>query len=99
MIVFLSARLLPLYRSLTAASNSSLVAMLTRLIPPSARLPSREQLRRGNRHDSGAVLARQCAREMDCVIAHRLAGNPRPPGRRVMPSDAKKREPLWAALK
>src|SRR5215467_15655261 len=60
MIVFLSARLLPLYRSLTAASNSSLVAMLTRLIPPSARLPSREQLRRGNRHDSGAVLARQC---------------------------------------
>jgi molybdate transport system substrate-binding protein len=34
--------------------------MLTRLIPPSARLPLWEQLRRGNGHDSGAVLARQC---------------------------------------
>ena len=61
MIVFLSARQLALYRSLTAASNSSLVAMLTRLIPSSARLPLWEQLRRGNDHDSGAVLARQCA--------------------------------------
>src|SRR3954447_25556890 len=62
MIVFLSARQLALYRSPTAASNSSLVAMLTRLIPPSARLPLWEQLRRGNGHDSGAVLARQCGR-------------------------------------
>src|SRR5690349_23000384 len=66
MIVFLSARLPPLYRSLTAASNSSLVTMLTRLIPPSARLPSREQLRRGNCHDSAAVLARQCGSHLDC---------------------------------
>ena len=35
--------------------------MLNRLIPPSARLPQQEQLKRGNSHDSGAFLARQCA--------------------------------------
>src|SRR4051794_35677760 len=71
MIVFLSARQLALYRSLTAASSSSLVAMLTRLIPPSARLPLWEQLRRGNGHDSGAVLARQCASKRQKKPSHR----------------------------
>src|SRR5262245_17032496 len=50
----------PDHRSLTAARSLSLVAMLTRLIPASARLPPRERLRRGNGHDSGAFLARQC---------------------------------------
>src|SRR5690242_11180078 len=73
MIVFLSARLPPLYRSLTAASNSSLVTMLTRLIPPSARLPSREQLRRGNCHDSAAALARQSGSHLDCRRPQTLA--------------------------
>jgi len=70
MIVFLSTRLLALYRSLTAASSASLVAMLTRLIQPSARPPAREQLRRGNGHDSGAVPARQCGTHPDCRAIH-----------------------------
>src|SRR5215831_10744683 len=39
---------------------------------------------------TGARATIKVTREMDCVIARRLAGNPRPPGRRVMPSDAKK---------
>jgi len=66
MIRDLSALPLALYRSLTTASSSSRVAMLTRLIQPSARLPTRERLRRGNCHDSGAFLARQCGSHPVC---------------------------------
>src|SRR5262245_29515404 len=70
MIRDLSALSLARYRSLTAARSSSLVAMLTRLIVPPPSSPSREQLKRGNGHDSGTVLARQCASHLDCRRAH-----------------------------
>jgi hypothetical protein len=47
--------------------------MLTRLISSPARLPLQEQLKRGNGHDSGAVLARQCGSHPDCRAIGRNA--------------------------